>query len=51
VDIFDATTRQAIWRGYASDALPSNPSARKKATQPAVDKSLAHFPPGSQAAE
>jgi hypothetical protein len=51
VDIFDATTRQAIWRGYASDALPRNASANEKATQAAVDKMFAHFPPASAAAQ
>jgi hypothetical protein len=51
VDIFDATTRQAIWRGYASDALPSNPAANEKATQAAVDKMFGNFPPASAAAQ
>lgn len=50
VDIFDARTKQAIWRGYASDALPSSPSAKEKATQEAVDKMFAHFPPASSSA-
>jgi hypothetical protein len=49
VDIFDATTKQAIWRGYASDALPNNPSGSEKATQAAVDKLFSHFPPDARA--
>ena len=28
VDIFDATTKQTIWRGYASDALPGTDRTR-----------------------
>ena len=51
VDIFDATTRQAIWRGHAIDALPIHPSDNDKATEAAVDKMFAHFPPASAAAQ
>jgi hypothetical protein len=51
VDIFDATTKHAIWRGSASDALPNNPSGSEKVTQEAVDKMFANFPPGPPAAQ
>ena len=51
VDIFDATTKQTIWRGYASGALPSHSSDNGKVTQAAVAKMFAHFPPGSPANE
>jgi hypothetical protein len=51
VDIFDATTKQAIWRGHASDALLGNPSANEKVTQAAVDRLFIHFPPASAAAQ
>ena len=47
VDIFDATTKQAIWRGYASDALPNDRTDNGKVTQAAVAKLFDHFPPGS----
>jgi hypothetical protein len=32
-------------------ALPDSASAREKATEAAVDKMFAHFPPGSPAAQ
>jgi hypothetical protein len=51
VDVFDATTKQVIWRGHAIDALLDNPSANEKATQAAVHKMFAHFPPASAAAQ
>lgn len=47
VDIFDATTKQAIWRGSASDALPDDRTDNDRVTQAAVAKLFAHFPPGS----
>ena len=50
VDIFDAKTKQAIWRGYASDALPSSPSGKEKATRAALDKMFAQFPPAAASA-
>jgi hypothetical protein len=50
VDIFDAKTKQAIWRGFASDALSDNPSSNAKATEDAVDKMFSSFPPGETTA-
>jgi hypothetical protein len=47
VDIFDATTKQAVWRGYASDALPNGRTDNGGVTQAAVAKLFDHFPPGS----
>jgi len=47
---FDAKTKQAIWRGFASDALSNNASSNAQATQQAIDKMFANFPPGSGAA-
>jgi hypothetical protein len=49
VDIFDAKTKQAIWHGFASDALSDNASSNAQATQQAVDKMFGNFPPGSEA--
>jgi hypothetical protein len=51
VDIFDATTKQTIWRGYASDALPSHRTGNGNVTQAAVARMFARFPPGSPAAQ
>jgi hypothetical protein len=45
VDIFDADTKEAIWRGSASDALSGNPKDKSKATERAVAKMFNKFPP------
>ncbi len=50
VDIFDAKTKQAIWHGYASDALSDNAKSNADATEQAVDKMFSSFPPESAAA-
>jgi hypothetical protein len=50
VDIFDAKTKQAIWHGFASDALSDNARSNAQATEQAVDKMFSNFPPGSQLA-
>jgi hypothetical protein len=50
VDIFDAKTKQAIWHGSASDALSDNAVSNAQATEQAVDKLFAAFPPASVAA-
>jgi hypothetical protein len=47
VDVFDARSKQAIWHGFASDALSDNASSNTKATEEAVDKMFSNFPPGS----
>jgi hypothetical protein len=49
VDIFDAKSKQAIWHGFASDALSNNATSNAQATQQAIDKMFSNFPPGSQA--
>jgi hypothetical protein len=45
VDIFDAKTKQAIWHGFASDALSNNAASNATATAQAIDKMFANFPP------
>jgi hypothetical protein len=50
VDIFDAGTKQAIWRGSASDALSGNPNSNAKATEAAITKMFNNFPPTPQQA-
>jgi uncharacterized protein DUF4136 len=47
VDIFDAKSKQAIWHGFASDALSDSARSNAKATEEAVDKMFGNFPPGS----
>lgn len=45
VDIFDAQTKQAIWRGSATDALSDNQKDNSEATEAAVTKMFNDFPP------
>jgi hypothetical protein len=45
VDIFDAQTKQAIWRGSASDALSESPTKNAETTETAVTKMFSSFPP------
>ena len=51
VDIFDATTKQAIWHGNAVDALSDNAQSNAKATEQAIDKMFETFPPRSASAK
>lgn len=44
VDIFDAGSKQAIWHGFASDALSDNGKDNAKATQKAITKMFSKFP-------
>lgn len=50
VDMFDARTKRAIWRGSASGVLPDDPSRVDASVQAALDKLFAGFPPGGAAA-
>jgi hypothetical protein len=45
VDMFDARTRHAIWRGSASGVLSDQPQQRVREVQGAVDRLFAGFPP------
>jgi hypothetical protein len=47
VDIFDAKTKQAIWHGFASDALSDNARDNAKTTEQAVERMFNTFPPPS----
>ena len=44
LDMFDAKTRQAIWRGSASGNVPDSPQKLDAAIQAGVDKMFATFP-------
>ncbi|WP_411851156.1 DUF4136 domain-containing protein [Stenotrophomonas sp. LGBM10] len=50
VDMFDARTKQAVWRGTASGTVPSSPDKVNAAVEAGLDKLFASFPPGSTAA-
>lgn len=50
VDIFDAETKELIWRGAASNALTGNAEKNASITREAITKLFEGFPPGHQAA-
>ena len=48
VDVFDAKTKQLMFRGTASDELSDKPENNQKKLQQASDKMFKDFPPGSK---
>ena len=48
VDIFDAKTRQLLFRGTAQDEISDKPEKNVKKVQKAADKMFKNFPPGSK---
>ncbi|MEG2805925.1 DUF4136 domain-containing protein [Stenotrophomonas sp.] len=50
VDMFDAKTKQAIWRGTASGTVPDSPAKVNAAVEAGLDKIFAAYPPGAGAA-
>jgi hypothetical protein len=48
VDIFDAKTKEAIWRGTASKTLSSNPDKNAKNLNQGVEKMFRDFPPSNR---
>ena len=49
LDMFDASTKRAVWRGTASGTVPETPEKTAAAVNAALDKMFATFPPGSGA--
>lgn len=45
VDIFDARSKQTIWRGVATDAVSDNAKHNASLTQKAITKMFENFPP------
>ena len=45
VDVYDAATKQLIWRGIVSDAVSDKPETNEKRLQAAVTKLFKRFPP------
>lgn len=45
VDLYDAHTKQLLWRGVSSESLSTNPDKNEKKLDKAVDKMFDHFPP------
>ena len=48
VDIFDAKSKQLMFRGTASDEISDKPEKNVKKVQKAADKMFKDFPPGSK---
>jgi Domain of unknown function (DUF4136) len=45
VDLYDARTKQLIWRGVSHDSLSDKPEKNEKKLDKAVAKMFDHFPP------
>src|SRR5712675_2387442 len=45
VDLFDAKTKNLVWRGSSSDTLSNNAEKNTKNLDKGVQKMFAHFPP------
>jgi hypothetical protein len=48
VDVFDAKTKEAIWRGTSSKTLSDNPQKNADNLNKAVVKMFKNFPPGTK---
>jgi hypothetical protein len=48
VDLFDAKSKQLIWRGSSSDTLSDKSDKNIKELDKGVQKMFNHFPPGSK---
>jgi len=51
VDLFDTQTKQAIWRGTASDTVPNDPAKGDALLKAGIAEMFAGFPPGSAPAK
>jgi hypothetical protein len=49
VDVFDAHTKEAVWRGTSEKTLSSNPEKNAANLNKAIDKMFRNFPPSSSA--
>jgi hypothetical protein len=45
IDLFDSRTKQLVWRGWASDALPDNPQKETKRLDKDIEKLFKNLPP------
>jgi len=51
VDIFDAKSKQLVFRGTATDELSDKPEKNVKKVEKAAEKMFKNFPPGSKKTE
>lgn len=47
VDMFDAKSKQLVWRGTANDTISGSPEKNQQKLTNAVEKLFSDFPPGS----
>jgi len=47
VDMFDAKTKRAVWRGTASGTVSEKPEENQRNIETALDRMFTSFPPGS----
>jgi len=47
-DIFQAGTKDLVWRGHATNVLSSKPEKNEKKMEDALDHMFKHFPPPSE---
>jgi hypothetical protein len=45
VNLFESNTKQLIWRGWATDALPDDPKKETKKLSKEIEKLFKNFPP------
>jgi hypothetical protein len=48
VDMFDAKTKEAVWRGMSTKTLSDNPQKNAKSLNDAITKMFKNFPPKSK---
>lgn len=51
LDMFDSSSKQAIWRGTASSTVPTSTERINAAVESGLDKMFAGFPPGAAPAK
>jgi hypothetical protein len=49
LDMFDTSTKKAVWRGVASGTVSDSPQKNENAVNAALDKMFVQFPPGAVA--
>jgi hypothetical protein len=47
IDLYDTTSKNAIWRGSASGFLTDDPAAIRRALNEGIQQMFANFPPGA----
>jgi hypothetical protein len=50
IDIFDARTKEALWRGTSTKTLSDNPQKNAASLNKAIDKMFSKFPPSNSRA-